>query len=82
MSTDPSHDVQVIDSHKRKSVATSPVGLKRSRALEGDPGARAKAESDKRKVWAHELFELVIAADLPVVRVMQASRDPHAIAKA
>ena len=81
MSNDSLPDDLGSDSHTRKSVAAFPIRLKRSRALEGDPEARAKAESQQRYIWVHELRERVMAANLPVVRVVQASRDPHAIAK-
>ena len=72
-------DATATDQPLHSCHASLPVSLKRSRALEGDPQARQKAEDARRQHWILQLRELVHASKLPVVELAAASSSPTAV---
>ena len=65
-------------SHLRPSALGFPT-LRRSRALEGDPKAREKAENAKRQHWINELRSIVLTSDMPIVQIARTHHDPSVI---
>ena len=70
--------IEIAHSRGQPSGTSFPT-LRRSRALEGDPRAREKAEAAKRQHWISELRSLVLISDMPTVLAARAYRDPNVI---
>ena len=78
-----SADAQDIEPvrHSGMSSMTFP-SLRRSRALEGDPQARHKAESQRWQRWLHVLQQISLGSSMPIVSIAGASQNPAVILSA